>query len=800
MVVIDPDNLDRFQVIFGTEAERISLRPVSLTVTTQSSTGSTTVSTTTFTDLNATFDTDGVAVGDVICAQTSLDSGHYIITSVDSETELTVDTDETFTTFEGSTGIVYDIREPGSGSIEPGVTLQALYSFGKEEWRTDVENFGGDDLIRHTFPFEAITSEQFEIGGGNAHTDWTWQNDFTRKAVRTGGWADNITNGTTEEEYAGIITLGALDSDTQVYFQQENVDAVPTNFEFLGPVNEAIPVFETGNDRRGFLKLFARKKARTYAGSEISDIGVTTIQTIVNRFPLAHALDAAISVSDGAILGSSPYRNQQTVVPPASAVLANVDGLTGTVTASGETFLADGVVEGDSVHVLAGTHEGIFTIISVDSETVLTVDTQEEGPFTAVSPSVDVTSTIRHADISSGVASDYTDGVTSNIDDDTGTFTSTTGGFTASGVAVGDLLIISETGNVNAGVYKVLNVVSDTELTVDTGDRPFVGDTAMDFRVVLPGMYLEFKEDFITLGATGDLTFDSATRTIERASGSWVTDEVSTGTILTVTGSASNNDVYTVESVTATTITLVPSNTLVDEGPTSDPTLTAFDAYKRSIGGTTYAYRWRLTGNNASAANCYQFIQHQLRQPSDIDYSDVGHRGDVTDLLMNYAAPTGVGLDMFIQDLSSSDINNMTFQDATETNRQFPFLAAGQLNFNVNLVNDTNAKYWLFFSDDSAGDNAGNNFGTENAIIVEDADGVPIAGQVGGDGTISFTFDYDGNTQRGAGSAGTNAPVTLVAIGLTTAQYVIANGTIARSVANVISAVAALERNYSNPA
>jgi hypothetical protein len=81
---------------------------------------------------------------------------------------------------------------------------------------------------------------------------------------------------------------------------------------------------------------------------------------------------------------------------------------------------------------------------------------------------------------------------------------------------------------------------------------------------------------------------------------------------------------------------------------------------------------------------------------------------------------------------------------------------------------------------------------------VDDASAVDIAGNVSGQASINFTFDYDGNVQGGR-TAGTNADVTLVAIGLNTAQYVISTGTITRSTANTITAVSALERNYSNP-
>ena len=62
------------------------------------------------------------------------------------------------------------------------------------------------------------------------------------------------------------------------------------------------------DDFTTFLKLFVRKKGRTYAGSQISDIGVTTIQTIVNRFPLTHATDAAITITDANLDAVNPYK------------------------------------------------------------------------------------------------------------------------------------------------------------------------------------------------------------------------------------------------------------------------------------------------------------------------------------------------------------------------------------------------------------------------------------------------------------------------------------------------------------
>ena len=133
---------------------------------------------------------------------------------------------------------------------------------------------------------------------------------------------------------------------------------------------------------------------------------------------------------------------------------------------------------------------------------------------------------------------------------------------------------------------------------------------------------------------------------------------------------------------------------------------------------------------------------------------------------------------------------------AEYTNIQYPYTALLTLNFGQNLQDDADAIYRVFFTNDDAGDNAGADFGTKDAILVEDASSVAMSGTIASAASVQLTYDYDGNIQRGAASAATNAPITAVAIGLGTAQYVIATGTITRSISNSISLVAPLERNY----
>lgn len=221
---------------------------------------------------------------------------------------------------------------------------------------------------------------------------------------------------------------------------------------------------------------------------------------------------------------------------------------------------------------------------------------------------------------------------------------------------------------------------------------------------------------------------------------------------------------------------------------------------QRTIGAGTYDFDVVIDadvandGNLPTAEEIYEFVQYSLRQNGDIDAGAGAVTGKTADSLLRFVGDTLVtSKGVYIDDFSSTDINRIEFTDNTGAKRTFPFVAAGSISFNDNLVSDSGAVYKLFFTDAN-----GNNFGDTDAIIVNDNVGSPIEGNVTGS-SVQFTFDYDGNTQGGRTPA-TDANVTLVAIGLDKAQYVKATGAIGRTNANSLSLVASLERNYSNPA
>lgn len=252
---------------------------------------------------------------------------------------------------------------------------------------------------------------------------------------------------------------------------------------------------------------------------------------------------------------------------------------------------------------------------------------------------------------------------------------------------------------------------------------------------------------------------------------------------------------------------------------TRTPSASLYEAFpgERQIGSSYYAYNRIIEGNNASLEQIYEWGQRQLRKTSNINSNTNGDsfgtvKGNIATPLFSFVGDTlSTRGGVFIDNFSTNDTNRIELYDVTvdgggvtteyipvtTTKRTFPFVAAGTMVFNSELVNDTDSKYYMYFTNDDAGDNSGNDYDTVNAIIVNDNSGNPITGSIT-TSEISFTYDYDNNTQRGATSAGTDAPVSLVGIGLSGSQWVVGEFTITRATGLRFPLNAAKERVYKN--
>ena len=249
------------------------------------------------------------------------------------------------------------------------------------------------------------------------------------------------------------------------------------------------------------------------------------------------------------------------------------------------------------------------------------------------------------------------------------------------------------------------------------------------------------------------------------------------------------------------------SDGVADVAPYDGMALTWYAAaQERTIGGVAYNFHVVIDANGGTLEQVYEFVQFELRQGASIDI-DAGagtKRGKVTPSLVRFVGDTlycnsyttgGVVID----DVQTTDKNRLWFVDDLVAAVRYPYTAVLTLNFGDNLKNDADAVYRVYFTNDDAADAPnGYDFGTANAITAKDDTGTDMASTVSGGSSVALTFAYDTNVQRGAGSEGEDAPITVVAIGLETGQYVKATGTITRSTANVVSLVAPLERNYAN--
>jgi hypothetical protein len=156
------------------------------------------------------------------------------------------------------------IRLNTSGSLSSdGVSLQTLYSFIKEEWRTD------NNLIKFPFPILSITSEQFEFINGWNLSGSISQASASQYLVRDGGWATvSPDTGEPTEQWMNITSLGSFNDALidQAYFYQ-GVAGTTASIQLPGEVNQGISIFASGStnyDYTTFFKIYLREQGKTY--------------------------------------------------------------------------------------------------------------------------------------------------------------------------------------------------------------------------------------------------------------------------------------------------------------------------------------------------------------------------------------------------------------------------------------------------------------------------------------------------------------------------------------------------------
>lgn len=208
-----------------------------------------------------------------------------------------------------------DNTSPGSTS---GVTYQALYSFLKEEWKSDVS------LNKYKFPIKMFTKTD-----GTFINGWTFADATSRNLVRDAGYTEGST------QFAGIQSLGNFDSSLdQAYFSNAIGYGQPvTDFNKTGNLNESISI--TGFT--GYLKKFLRISGKLYSEYNLlTEQTLPLLEPVLYKFPLENSVDQKITIGDAALdAATAPYNGMK----------INYLAGTGFTTAAATTYVAGAVVK-----------------------------------------------------------------------------------------------------------------------------------------------------------------------------------------------------------------------------------------------------------------------------------------------------------------------------------------------------------------------------------------------------------------------------------------------------------------------
>jgi hypothetical protein len=686
---------------------------------------------------------------------------------------------------------------------DDGVTLQALYSFSKEEWKNDA------DLIKFDFPFTAITPEQFELGKNWRFEDTAIDSRLSRKLVRTGGWSEIDENGVTLQSYAGGITLGTFeDSTDRAYYQQGNDPTdptAPTNFTFTDAVNEAIlfydyqpsalgtvtvtsanstierttgsfitdgykvggritvvdsdtpadegtyditvvteltltvtgATFVTDADNQTFaaavnnnnqLNLFLRANttvdvSKSYDAASLADIGVTSIQNQVYRFPLTNSLDIKIDAEPVDVIVDNPYKSIDVKYFDAP-YLVEVD--------------ASGTLREFGIVVDAGSYTGVD---GSGSGLVLTSAASNipTGIFTGGSLFLRNTAANNYA-------------------------ANTTGYYVASHTGT-TITITHPNSNLLDGLTNVSFTLQQSEASKSANSLP-----ASIESIYTKVQYL--LRQSVDIDGTSDIVVGSTADELLRFVGDSITagsitsppsnpNLGGTGVFIEGYSPADINDITTVDNAgaaynfpTVVTLTIVFNDNLVSDANSS---YWMFFEYSKRTTGTLNLTT--ISGRQATLTSTALFGQDGGDDFQVGDYVLIG--GFTTNAVNN-------GIYRIISWTSSSSM------DVVKVDGAPPIAETGGGSETIDQ----------------------DPIDTPDAIIVQDTNNANIAGTISGS-SIQKNFAYTTNAQGARNAGDGNAAVIIRAIGFSKAQFVEVSDTITGS-DKTFSVVSGLERNYAN--
>lgn len=691
------------------------------------------------------------------------------------------------------------LLEQGNLSVD-GVTGQALYSFAKEEWKTDA------DLIRDKFPIVSITPEQFEFIEGWELRTVTSPAIQSKKLFRTAGWSEVDVNDVLQKQFSGVITLGNFEDNTNdtAYYQlgDDPTDTgAAVDFTFNGPVNEAVKVFEQFPNP-GATTAFATSTTFTRTtGSFITDGYVVGGQvTFSNAEDPANNVTVTLTAVAATTLtasGASFTTNaDDTTVTPAVdnrnaiAVFYRVrDG-----DPNGKTYdRSDNIAIGKTTVDNKAERYPLSGVTDLQiSETDANIDAN--SPYTEVrlrylpaayNRAVD-SATLRNFGIVVDVGTHSKENGVSN-----GTTLVTAANFVlGAGEALadytgGDLILhdatapdrathtISGTPVDNAGT---LEITLTSALTNTESNLSFTMERATPLTATKNEIYEKVQRQ---LRLAGDIDESGPAAVINGRTADEIMDFIA------------SNDVRF-----GFTDTALPGN---NNGGGTGVICEGFDANDTNNysffdnGGVQRTFPFVSAGNISFNANLtgdtdpefWMFFEYTTRTTVS-DFAISAASGDTASFDSAGANLPTVAQNDYVRltDMTNPTNNGVwVVTDAAPTASQFD---ARKID-GAAVVNESAASHPV----------DQNPIDSPQAIIVDDNLGADIVGSAASS-PVAFTFDYDNNVQGGR-TAATDAAIVIRAIGLETGQFAEVTGTITRATGLAFSVVSALERNYSNP-
>lgn len=628
-----------------------------------------------------------------------------------------------------------DIYILEQGLVDPdGVLSQALYSFMKEEWKND------STLIPFVFPMVAVTPEQYEFSDNWNPKDDTSSSPSlyrTRKLIRTGGWSELDTDSNLLQQYASIISLGSfVEATDRAYYQQGNDPSdtsAAVDFDFDGPVNEAILTYETTiiNGGTGGLDFSASAVTRNDGGSFITDGYVVGGQiTITNCTGTSPINDGTFTVTD--------------------------------VTASTVTVLG--------VLTVTGSPNETTAYVALDNRNALTLFLRE-GFTVALDP--DSGKTYAQANLADI-------GVTSLSNQ---TYRFPLANSADLKVTNSDATVSTRSPTVTISYFATPQVISGFNSNASSTLSPQTG-AAFGIVIDAKGLVLEDVYEYIQYSLRQSANINDNTL----SPGGGVVTGRTADELLQFVGDSLGSLAATNPSGGGTGVTIINFNA----ADTNRLSFVDNDGLVRTfpfVAAGNIFFNENLQLDSGPAVFTMFFTYTTRTAVTDLDLSGITG-SDATLSSAGSNLPTAPQVGDYIALSGFADANNngaylITAQGSPITDSWSVQRYDSTLTITAETVSG--------FVDE-------NPINSPDAIIVN-SDGafspIPITGNIAG-ASVSYDFDYDGNTQGGR-TAATNAAVTVRAIGLDTAQFVETTGTIQRTTTNNFTLVAPLERNFSNP-